>query len=157
MKWIDFGQNKLFTSFQINSFHALVWASSFFLCYVKLYLLKRHMTPGGQSVNQSINLYLSILTLSKLSRSRPYSCVNILINTYLQFVYALTIRSLFHIKMVREVQLQLQVILYRQGVLTVGILCIRSRPGGAGYVTCFQPWQILSTTHCVEAKRSQST
>lgn len=64
----------------------------------------------------------------------------------------MAVGALFHVKAVREVELHLEVLLHRQRVQTVGIHCVRSRPGGAGNVPFAQPRQILRAVHCIPRK-----
>lgn len=81
--------------------------------------------------------------------------VSFLFETHHYGVYARTIRALFHIEIVREVELQLQVGIHRQSVLTGGVLRVRSRPGGTGNMASLLPRQILITAHCGQIKNKR--
>lgn len=84
-----------------------------------------------------------------VNSGKTHRCVvnRVVLDTHRQCVYALTIRPFLHVEVLRDVQLQLEVGLHRQRVLTVGILCIRNGPGGTGDVSSVHPRAILGATH----------
>lgn len=81
--------------------------------------------------------------------------LSFLFDTHRYGVYARTIGAFFHIKIVREVELQLQVGIHGQNVPTGGVLGVRSRPGGTGNMASLLPRQIFITAHCGQIKNKK--